>query len=95
MKLCCLLLLGITLCVRAESPGRLFFSPEERRRLEQPSPPPAAPRIDGILVSSSGLYLRWVNNRIEPGATSASSVGGPAMENLRSSGRVSVVTEQR
>lgn len=93
MKLCCLLLIGITLSVRAESPGRLFFSPEERRRLEQP-PPPATPRIDGVLVSSSGLRLRWVDNRLEPGEASPRSTGGPAVEKLRTGGGFSVMPEK-
>lgn len=55
--------------------GRLFFSAEERRRIERPpatsspteaAPPPAPIRVDGIVRSSRGDATVWLNGRPVP-----------------------------
>ncbi|WP_157659136.1 hypothetical protein [Thauera butanivorans] len=74
--------------------GRLFFTPEERRTLDQPpppapppkaampaSPPSAAPRrIDGFLRHSSGETTLWLDGVPGPLPASLHAAPFPALE---------------
>lgn len=80
-------------------PGRLFYTPEQRARLEaartrKPSPPvqqatpaAAAPvvRFDGVVVRSDGSETRWVNGRAQVGS---SAVPGLKPGQIRADGKV-------
>lgn len=73
------ILLPITLLVacpgvRAEPLGRLFFTPAERVRMEQPlnraeSPSPP-PRLDGIITRSEGPPTLFLDGKATPGEAS-------------------------
>lgn len=48
----------------AETPGRLFFTPEERRLLDQAGQPrqeSAPERNDGFLLTPGGQHTQWVD----------------------------------
>ncbi|MFV5215629.1 hypothetical protein ACLIIZ_18050 [Azonexus caeni] len=93
IRLLCLLLLGAALNCRAEPLGRLFFTPEQRRLLEQaPAAAPAlAPgRLDGIVVGSSGLNLRWVDGQVETGGDSGQKVGDSMQQPLLPPGNLQI-----
>lgn len=89
----CLLLLGVALGSRAEPLGRLFFTPEQRRQLEQ-APTVATPqtpgRLDGVVVSSAGLRLRWVDGQLESGASIDQKVGDSTQQPLLPPGKLYV-----
>lgn len=55
----------------AESLGRLFLTPADRARLDQPPPPPAAapappPRLDGIITRSGGRPVIFLDGQATP-----------------------------
>lgn len=92
-KLLCLLLLGAALNSQAEPLGRLFFTPEQRRLLEQApaeTPPQAPGRLDGIVVGSSGLNLRWVDGQVETGGDSGQKVGDSMQQPLLPPGNLQI-----
>ncbi len=95
IRLLCLLLLGAAQNCRAEPLGRLFFTPEQRRLLEQA--PVAAPalapgRLDGIVVGSTGLNLRWVDGQLDTDANSGRKVGDSMRQPLLPPGNLHVGT---
>jgi len=60
------LLVGLltSLSCPAETPGRLFFTPEERRLLEQAGQPQqesAPERNDGFLLTPGGQRTQWMD----------------------------------
>ena len=67
----CALLLPLLLAPwqasRAEAPGRLFFSPAERARIDHPPkavpPPVPPPRLDGIITRSAGAPTLFLDGR--------------------------------
>lgn len=80
-----LLLLGIALGARGEPLGRLFFTPDERRQLEQPAAattPSAPQRLDGIVVGSTGLRLHWVDGQLASGKSDGLAVGDSLLQPL-------------
>ena len=69
--LCCLLQLPCA--AHAQAPGRLFFTPEQRRQLElHPQPAPVAPqaedriRFDGMLWRDTRVVSLWINRTATP-----------------------------
>lgn len=92
-KLPCLLSLGVALNACAEPLGRLFFTPEQRRQLEQApaaTSPPAPMHLDGCISSSGGLNLRWVDGQLESGAAPGPKVGDSLLHPLLPPGSLSV-----
>lgn len=66
----CALLLALSLAGEAacaEALGRLFFTPAERARLDQPprdeAPAAPPPRLDGIITRSAGSPTLFLNGR--------------------------------
>lgn len=95
IRLLCLLLLGAALNCRAEPLGRLFFTPEQRRLLEQPAaagPAQAPGRLDGTVVGSTGLNLRWVDGQLDTDANSGRKVGDSMRQPLLPPGNLHVGT---
>ena len=73
---------GACLASPATDPGRLFYTPEQRARLEaardrnvtqtkeeSPSVTPAPLRFDGMVIRSDGKATSWVNGQPQVGAT--------------------------
>ncbi|WP_374328760.1 hypothetical protein [Azonexus sp.] len=92
-QLLCFLLPGLALSAAAEPLGRLFFTPEQRRQLEQPAStaaPSAARRLDGTLTASTGLRLRWVDGQLEPGQSDGQAVGDSWQQPLLPPGSLSI-----
>ena len=57
----------------AQAPGRLFFTPEQRRQLERPpQPAPVTPpaeerfRFDGMLWRDARVVSLWINRTATP-----------------------------
>ena len=55
----------------AQGPGRLFFTPEQRRQLEQPPEPRPAPapaedriRFDGMVWRGTHVVSLWINRNV-------------------------------
>lgn len=89
----CLLLLAVALGSRAEPLGRLFFTPEQRHQQEQapaPATPQAPGRLDGIVVGSTGLNLRWVDGQLETGGDSGQKVGDSMQQPLLPPGKLRI-----
>jgi hypothetical protein len=63
----------------AETPGRLFFTPEQRRLLERtgfPHPQPAPPeRNGGFLQTPSGQRTQWIDGSAHSDQLLATEVG--------------------
>jgi hypothetical protein len=71
--------------------GRLFFTPEQRARMDvarqqernirfdveqqDDAPPPANIILNGVITRSDGKTTLWVNNRIQSEASQGASVG--------------------
>lgn len=48
--------------------GRLFHTPEERRRIEQQQEPaPPEPSVEGVLQGDNGLRLYWSDGEVQMG----------------------------
>ncbi|MFZ5557921.1 MAG: hypothetical protein ACOZDY_14595 [Pseudomonadota bacterium] len=81
--------------VAADDLGRLFFSPAERRQLDQMRSSPVTDRqaarvtVNGVVKSSSGRSVVWVNG--VPYAPA--SQGGPGIVHSAGNGSAAVVTE--
>lgn len=72
--------------------GRLFFSAEQRARLdagaERPAPTlPRAPRLDGILRSSDGTSTIWLDGEALRGAQKGMWIGEDRIRMRTKSGR--------
>jgi hypothetical protein len=73
----------------AQPLGRLFYTPEERARMEKTQDTPktaeATPRYDGVVESSAGRRTVWVDGqpRETPETPDFQSVGGAPEELLR------------
>ncbi|MDR1888307.1 MAG: hypothetical protein LBQ81_02830 [Zoogloeaceae bacterium] len=91
---CLLLCVFATSSVLAAEPlGRLFYTPAERARMEKTQPEPdAATRYQGVVESSGGQRIIWVDGRPQPdeaGTSERKTVGGAQDELLRG-GRIIV-----
>lgn len=97
----CVAGLGAALAAPPPDPGRLFFTPAERARLEAirarapeargpgaPASPDTAPpplRYDGIVVRSDGRTTRWIDGKA---ARDGAAVAGLKPGQLRAEGRI-------
>lgn len=103
VSVCAMGIFSLSLCLcgsgLAADPGRLFYTPAERARLEAArvrtaTPPgvadrayraPAAVRYDGIVTRSDGRATRWVDGRAQTGDA---RVHGLKPGQIRADGRV-------
>lgn len=72
-----------------EALGRLFYTPEQRARMdvarqhqrsvkideEESAPQSDTIRLNGVITRSDGKSILWVNNRVQNGASLGASVG--------------------
>lgn len=84
--------------------GRLFFTPEQRARMdvarqqersikfeveqEESAPPPASLTLNGVITRSDGKTTLWLNNRIQGGEKAEQDVIVPGQG--KNAGQVSV-----
>lgn len=86
--------------------GRLFFTPEQRARMdvarqqersikfeveqEESAPPPSSLTLNGVITRSDGKTTLWINNRIQGDEETGRDVAVPGRG--KSAGQVSVTT---
>jgi len=81
-----LLCLLLSASCQAQTPGRLFFSPDERRLLEQEkahgeaTTPPG--RLDGVMRSEHGRRTYWVDGQASDATPPAQTVGDSLLQPL-------------
>lgn len=100
----CLLALMPALAMAGQPLGRLFFTPEQRARMdaarqqersvrveeeEEASPPPASITLNGVVTRSDGKRVVWINNRVQGDDASGKIV---AARGSVSTGQISVTT---
>ena len=78
-------------CAGDDGLGRLFYSAEERARIDasRPSPPARAERrvrLDAILRSSDGTSTIWLNGEAKRGPQAGIAIGSDRIR-IRSAGR--------
>ncbi len=84
--------------------GRLFFTPEQRAKMDmarqqersirveeevEASPPPANITLNGVITRSDGKTVVWINNRVQGDDASGKSIAVAGRENA---GQISVTT---
>jgi hypothetical protein len=76
-------------CWADDSLGRLFYTPEQRARMdmarqhersikideEESTPPPVNIHLNGVITRSDGRSTVWINNRIQNDASQVATVG--------------------
>lgn len=70
----------------AETPGRLFFTPEQRRQLELSGQLPE--RNDGFLKTPSGRGIQWIDGKPQNDIRSVIPVGDGRQAPLLQNGHV-------
>lgn len=75
-------------CGAEEALGRLFYTPEQRARMdvarqhersikideEESAPPPVNIHLNGIITRSDGRSTVWINNKVQSGEAAAQGV---------------------
>lgn len=83
-----LLMLGLLISApcQAQTPGRLFFSPDERRLLEQEKAhgetTTSPGRLDGVIRSEHGRRVYWVDGQASDATPLAQIVGDSLLQPL-------------
>ncbi len=70
----------------AETLGRLFFTPEQRRLLEDSRQAPE--RNDGFLKSPNGREIQWIDGKTQDATRSTTPIGDSRQTPLLPSGSV-------
>ena len=104
LRVCaCLLALMPVFAMAGQPLGRLFFTPDQRARMdaarqqernirveeEEVSPPPANITLNGVITRSDGKTVVWINNRIQGEDASGKNIAVPGRGNA---GQVNVTT---
>lgn len=101
----CLALLPPPVMAGDQTMGRLFFTPEQRGRMdvareqersvnfdleeEESAPPPANLTLNGVITRSDGKTTVWINNRIQAGEKTGLDIAVPRE---KTAGQISVTT---
>lgn len=83
----------------AEVPGRLFFTPEQRRQLDRSgtldAEPVAAERNDGYLETPDGRRTQWIDGQVQTERQVEHGVGDTRLTPLLPPGSLLIVAPER
>ncbi len=82
----------------AEAPGRLFFTPEQRRQLDRSgtleAEPVADERNDGFLQTPDGRRIQWIDGQAQTDRQLEHGVGDTRLSPLLPPGSLQIVAPE-